>query len=187
TLRYENVFPSNERVVYLEGEAFFTVARQPGRPFRVQVPHGVIHVLGTAFNINSYAATGTLQTAVESGKVAFIPDYSNAHTTDTFYLTRQQKAVFHIQENQVSVQAANTAEDKAWINGTLIFHGNNLAEIAAILERTYGKPVQFRNEQVKAYRYTGIFNNTEEDILHILSKTKHFNYVISDSLITIGE
>ncbi|PUZ29930.1 FecR family protein [Chitinophaga costaii] len=187
TLRYSNVFPTNERVVYLEGEAFFTVAPQPNRPFRVQVPHGSIHVLGTAFNINSYAATGTLQTAVESGKVAFIPHYKTNQVADTFYLSRAQKAVFHLSTNQVNVQTVNTAEDKAWINGTLIFHGNNLAEIATILDLTYGKPVRFSSEKVKAYRYTGIFNNTAEEILHILSKTKHFNYSISDSLITIGE
>ncbi|PUZ25637.1 hypothetical protein DCC81_15305 [Chitinophaga parva] len=187
TLKYASAFPAKERVVYLDGEAFFNVAQQANRPFRVQTAHGTVHVLGTAFNINSFAETGTLQTAVESGKVAFIPLYSTAQQPDTFFLTHQQKAVFNIATNAVKVGIANTQEDKAWINGTLIFHSNKLAEIATTLERTYGKPIQFHSEKVKQYRYTGVFNNTEEDILNILSKTKHFNYTVSDSLITIGE
>lgn len=187
TLKYTNTFPNNERVVYLEGEAFFNVAQQVNRPFRVQTAHGTVHVLGTAFNINSFAETGAIQTTVESGKVAFIPTYTTAQKPDTFYLAHQQKAVFNIAANAVTVGIANTMEDKAWINGTMIFHSDNLSTIATKLERTYGKPVQFRSDKVKQYRYTGVFNNTEEDILNILSKTKHFNYTVSDSLITIGE
>ena len=49
-----SVFGQSERVVKLTGEAFFEVAKDKKRPFRVEVNGQQIEVLGTSFNVRAY-------------------------------------------------------------------------------------------------------------------------------------
>jgi hypothetical protein len=67
-LAYPRHFSRTRREVYLEGEAFFTVSKSPGRPFYVYSNQIVTQVLGTSFGISN--KQGQLEVAVKSGKVA---------------------------------------------------------------------------------------------------------------------
>ena len=54
SIRYPEVFPDSARIVKLQGEAYFDIARDPDKPFIVQVGNLRVSVLGTSFNINAY-------------------------------------------------------------------------------------------------------------------------------------
>lgn len=184
-LKYPRSFAADRRDIYLEGEAFFEVTRNPQKPFVVQLEAGAVRVLGTSFDIKAYKSHHEIITSVATGKVAFIPGYSS--NVDTVLLTPNKKSVYNINSHTTEVRETDAQADKAWIDGILLFDAVTLGEIALALERYYGKTVMFRDERLKKFRYTGKFaNNSPAEILHYLSKTKAFTYTVSDSLIVIG-
>ncbi|RFS26982.1 DUF4974 domain-containing protein [Chitinophaga silvatica] len=187
-LLYPEKFDNNSRTVYLEGEAFFDIAANPKRPFIIHLKKGTIKVLGTSFNIKAYE-NEPVQTAVVTGKVAFIPRYEEARkVSDTILITPEVKVIYA--SNTGTLIKANTigGEDKAWTEGHLIFRNATLEEIGASLERNFNKKVEFEASAPRQYRLTGAFhNNSLEDIMYYLSKSKAFHYRITDSTLVIGE
>src|SRR5690606_20915617 len=69
TLTYAISGVARERLVQLEGEAYFEVARDPDRPFRVASRGQVVEVLGTRFNVNSYPDEPLVRTTLVEGAV----------------------------------------------------------------------------------------------------------------------
>jgi ferric-dicitrate binding protein FerR (iron transport regulator) len=69
TLRYPQVFGKLKREVFLEGEAFFQVAKQSGHPFLVYTKNIVTQVLGTSFNVRTDPQKQELEVAVRTGRV----------------------------------------------------------------------------------------------------------------------
>ena len=74
-LRYPVDFVGTERKVFLRGEAYFQVAKDTTKPFRVMVNDMMVEALGTGFNINAYQDDNCLRTTLVEGKFGFhIPD-----------------------------------------------------------------------------------------------------------------
>ena len=83
-LKYPRAFEGKERHVYLDGEAYFEVARNHEKPFMVKSPAMDVRVLGTSFNIkcrpdNSFAETTLIEGEVEvkdksdKGRITLLP------------------------------------------------------------------------------------------------------------------
>ncbi len=70
TLKYPSSFSGDERAVFLEGEAFFDIARDTLQPFLVYANETITKVLGTSFRITAYEGEKTVEVDVKSGKVA---------------------------------------------------------------------------------------------------------------------
>ena len=100
TLYYSTRFSDKKREVILDGEAFFTVKRDPSKPFLVFYHKIVTKVLGTSFNIRTNAQTKNLEVAVKTGKVQvfenqhFLPNGLNGKTV---IVTPNQKAIYNNQ------------------------------------------------------------------------------------------
>lgn len=188
-LTYPEKFDGSSRELFLEGEAFFDVATNAKRPFIVHLKKGTIKVLGTSFNIRAYE-NEPVQTAVVTGKVAFIPRYEGASRSagDTILVTPDVKVTYTASSGTLTKGSTIGEEDKAWTEGRLIFRNATLEEIGASLERNFNKRVEFEANAPKQYRLTGSFhNNSLEDIMYYLSKSKAFHYRITDSTLVIGE
>lgn len=192
-LSYPEVFNGNTREVFLTGEAFFDIAANPKKPFIVHLSSGSIHVLGTSFNIRAYE-NEAVQTSVKTGKVAFIPAYEAGKKPDTIYITPDEKvtyrkAVADDEADDAIVREITSAEDdKAWTEGRLVFRDKTLEEIASELERTFGKKVSFGSDAPRYYRLTGAFqDNSLQDIMYYLARSKAFHYTITDSTLLITE
>jgi transmembrane sensor len=187
-VKYPEVFTGDTREVYLNGEAFFEVAKNPSKPFIIHLANGTVRVLGTSFNVRAYDNEKIVETSVATGKVAFIPKYqSRQQKQDTLFITPNNKVRYSLEEDMANLIPTAAAEDKAWTEGRLIFRGLTLEEIAVELERYFGKKVRFVDEEPKFFRLTGSFqNNSLDEIMYYLSKTKEFNYQITDSELVIG-
>jgi ferric-dicitrate binding protein FerR (iron transport regulator) len=191
-LSYPEVF-THSREVYLTGEAFFDIAADPKKPFIVHLSSGSIHVLGTSFNIRAYE-NEAVQTSVKTGKVAFIPAYEAGKKPDTIYITPDEKvtyrqiAVDDDTDKAIVKEVTSAEDDKAWTEGRLVFRDRTLEEIAFELERTFGKKVTFASDAPRYYRLTGAFqNNSLQDIMYYLARSKAFHYTITDSTLLITE
>ncbi|MCR6718727.1 MAG: DUF4974 domain-containing protein [Chitinophagaceae bacterium] len=95
--------------------------------------------------------------------------------------------VYELKTEQATTASTVSDDDKAWIEGKLIFRSMLFDDIAIALERNFGKKVVFNDSTLRNYRLTGSFeNNTLPEILYYLSKTKSFQYTISDDEIIIS-
>lgn len=187
-LKYPAAFQDSLREVYLEGEAFFEIAKNPQRPFVVHLPKGNVHVLGTSFDIRAYADEELMTTSLATGRVSFVPGSTVGSAAKNFYLAPNQKAVYRPQSDAVSIEPTDAEADRAWINGIMTFNNESLGRIAVELERSFGKPIKFRNSSLAQYRYTATFkNNTEEEILSTLKRVKAFHFTVTDKYIEINK
>ncbi len=186
-LQYPASFTGNTREVYLNGEAFFDIEKNPSKPFIIHLANGTIRVLGTSFNIKAYDDEPVVETSVATGKVAFIPKLKNNDNADTIFLTPNNKVIYQVKTERTTTATTVSEEDRAWTEGKLIFRSMLFEEIGIELERNFGKKVVFEDSDIKTYRLTGSFqNNTLSEILYYLSKTKSFSYSITDEQIVIS-
>ncbi len=186
-VQYPALFTGNTREVYLNGEAFFDIAKNPSKPFIIHLSNGTVRVLGTSFNIKAYDNEPVVETSVATGKVAFIPKLKNNQKADTVFLTPNNKVVYRVEDEKIITTATVSSEDKGWTEGKMVFRAMLFKDIAVELERNFGKKVVFKSEEVGNFRLTGSFqNNTLAEILFYLAKTKAFTYAISDEEIAIS-
>ncbi len=189
-LTYPEVFSSaaTQREVYLEGEAFFDVATDAARPFIIHLQKGTIKVLGTSFNIRAYE-NEPVQTSVTTGKVAFIPRYTDTRQKqDTILITPDTKVSYTQSTGHLVKETTASEDDKAWTEGRLVFKNASLETIAAELERSFGKKVEFVADGPRHYRLTGSFqHNSLQDIMYYLARSRAFRYEITDSTLLISE
>lgn len=174
-LTYPEAFTQDNRTLELDGEAFFDVVRNPAKPFIIKMKEGAIRVLGTSFNVRAYSADGEITTSVATGKVAFVPAIKSGN--DSIFLTPGKKARYRTANGALTVSDTDASIDRAWIDGVLNFESETLYGIARTLSRYYGKPIVFRDNKAKQFRYTGKFSNSSAaEILHYLGKTKPFSF-----------
>ena len=188
-IQYPGEFTGTIREVYLVGEAFFDVAKNPSMPFIIHLANGTVRVLGTSFNIRAYDNEKVIETSVASGSVAFIPKYEKSKKKqDTVFLSPDNKVRYLFTKEEVIIEATDSREDKAWIAGKMAFKGLTFEEIAVELERSFGKKIVFVSDAVKSYRLTGSFqDNSLEEIFFYLSKSKAFNYKITEAEVLISD
>lgn len=77
-LSYPVPFKEHEREVYLNGEAFFEISKNPSRPFRVYANEIVTRVIGTSFRIKAYAHQPEVEVIVRTGQVNVSSQKSNS-------------------------------------------------------------------------------------------------------------
>jgi len=209
-LTYQGDFNKTEREVTLEGEGFFDIAKNPGKPFIVHT-HGIdIKVLGTAFNVKCYATDETIETTLLRGAIEVIrkddpaapaitlkpneklvyikktPKHTSlaqpASTANTELITENIDIV-HI---PVNIPDSNKTET-SWVYNKLIFEGDNFTDLAKKMERWFNVSIVFKDEKIKNYRFKGSFaNESINEALDALQFSKHFSYEINGTTVEIS-
>jgi ferric-dicitrate binding protein FerR (iron transport regulator) len=137
SLRFPTVFDNNKRVVELQGEAYFEVAKNINKPFRVLVNNASQHkkmeveVLGTHFNIQAYHNEDFKTTLVE-GAVKV-----NNQSQNSFILTPGEQSTLSSKSEKLVVKKANVKEALAWKNGLFIFDKEHIYTIMNKISRWY--------------------------------------------------
>lgn len=89
-LKYPQAFTGKKREVYLTGEAFFEVTKNPEHPFLVYAEELIAKVHGTSFSIKAVADEKEITVAVKTGKVSVFSE----RASPTLLLTCNQQATF---------------------------------------------------------------------------------------------
>ncbi len=173
-LTYEKLF--DKRVVQLEGEAFFEVAKLQGKPFEIYAGKSKTTVLGTSFNVRAYPKEQAIEIAVEEGKVAFIAQKQVKKLTFlkageyAFYLKRTEKIE---KANEMNWNAA------AWKKRALTFNNTRIKEVIKALERYYNIEIEVTNEKIS----NCIWNNTAILKNPVLDNVlKNIEYALSNTV-----
>ena len=137
-LEYPPVFTGNQRMVKLEGEAYFEVAKGK-TPFLVQTPSDRVEVLGTYFNVSAYRDDAASTVSLLQGKVKVsLPD-----ATSEILRPGQQSVV---KNNTLVVQDVDVNESIAWKNGEFMFNQENLDAVMQKLARWYDIEIEVAPE-----------------------------------------
>jgi transmembrane sensor len=127
------IVPSRgERVVWLEGHAFFAVAKQRGRPFRVRTRGGDAVALGTRFDVATNESE--LHLAVLDGRVAL----SAGPERDGVEVEGGQSAALMNGRPTPPTPIADRASVVAWMGRFLAFQATPLSRVRDEIERMYG-------------------------------------------------
>lgn len=140
SLRYPTSFTGSERTVSITGEAYFEVAKDAARPFRVTVNgKAEVEVIGTHFNINAYEDEGALRTTLLEGAVKMSPV---ALPQSAVVLNPGQQAQLSHAQIKV-VDDVDVSSVVAWKDGRFNFEGLPLTEVMKQLERWYDIDVEY--------------------------------------------
>ena len=152
TLTYPAEFNGKgTREVTLEGEAYFEVAKNPGRPFIVKTAKQDIEVLGTSFNVNAYGNETTTKTTLLTGSVR-VNALSSSHPSGTSrILTPNQQSIIDDHETGITVKEVNPEAAIAWKNGLFNFHGLSIDEALKQVERWYDIQIIYKGKKPKGY------------------------------------
>ena len=177
TIQYPVTFNANERLVKLDGEAYFEVARNEKKPFIVQTDKYNIEVLGTQFDVESYSESESFETALMEGSVK-ISSLTDAN--ESLMLTPYNKA--YLYEGKLRVMPVDDCNSYRWREGLICFKNETFASIMKEFEKYYGINIHITNLQVQKYLYTGKFRQTDgvDYALRVLQKDIKFAYERDD-------
>lgn len=180
-IRYPVKFIKGERRVQLEGEAYFEVAKNPTKPFIVEVDGMEVKVYGTKFNINT-RRLDRMQTTLVEGSVSV-----KANGKPEVMLEPNQQAVFNKLSGQVAVQKVDVMPYVAWHLGNYFFENKSVSEILDELSLWYDIKVFFMNDEVRGERFSGYLPRYGEieKLLALIEKTSHVRFEIKGKVIVV--
>lgn len=151
-LTYPICFNDKERIVQVEGEAYFDVAPDKEHPFIVQTPHTSIRVTGTSFNVRAYADEEIESTTLISGGVKI------SSGNEVFELIPNQHYTYNKKTNTNTVTNVNTELYTSWESGSFIFLNVPLENVMSYLSKWYGFKYTFEDETAKQVRIGASLN-----------------------------
>jgi len=176
-----SVFAPKERIVKLSGEAFFEVAKDKNRPFKVEINGQMIEVLGTSFNVRAYNNSTEIETTLESGQIRL---HIGEQTT---LLNPGEQSVLNRNNNQLIVRKVDTATFSSWKNGRYEFQNKNLVEVFKVVERWYDVEITADETYFKGMHFSGVIkrNKDAKHFLELLNHTIPIKYTINADKIQI--
>lgn len=160
-LAYPTVFKGKERVVSLEGEAYFKVAKDAAHPFIVKSGNLQIRVLGTEFNVRSYSPTDVRVTLI-TGKVA-VSDTCGVHSVEMV----PGQSVQLSSDGTFAVNEVDIELFLYWKEGFFYFDDVALVDMMKEIGRWYNIDIEFRNSKIMGLRMH-FFANRHQDIFHLI-------------------
>lgn len=178
-LRYPAKFDKDTREVKLEGEAFFEVMHDRKKPFLIHTAQLKVQVLGTSFDVRSYAEDKETAVHVATGKVAVYNQFNR------MMLVNGEQVVYDRLKHNFTRSALDPEISRAWQNNTLSFRYETLENICLRLERWYNVKVVIKNEKLLHKRYTlEQHAETLENVMKVLCAGE-LNYKISGRSVTV--
>lgn len=182
SLRYPTSFQGDKRVVQLNGEAFFTVAKDKKHPFVVQTAQANTIVTGTKFNFRAYGGAVSHVTLVE-GHVSV-----NALNSKRTVKLQPGEDVSLYTNGQLQVEQIDVERYVAWTEGFFYFEETPLSEIMSELGRWYNVNIYFSDEKIMDYHFNFWVNRNQslQKALDLLNQLQKVDAVFKNNTIYIN-
>jgi transmembrane sensor len=149
---------TGNRMVKLNGEAFFNVVPDPEKPFIISTAKAEIMVTGTSFSVWSEPSKDRTEVYVEKGSVQF---YQQSDEQSKITLESGKMGV--LENNVLSMVDNNDENYLSWKTKKIIFNQTSMEEVARVLSRTYRKEIIFENSELEECLFTGTFDGWPVD------------------------
>jgi len=181
-------FTGKKREVFLEGEAYFEVAKNIHMPFFVNTAQIAVKVLGTKFNISAYLSESSIETVLLEGKVSLNEPSSLGFLKNETILSPHQRASYNKSQNIFQVKDEPDVEYViAWTEGWFKYSHENLSDVLRKLERYYNVKFIFESKLPSDVILTGKLDLKEsiENVLIALGDVANIQCRIKDQEIFI--
>ncbi len=184
-IKYSINGEDGNREVFLEGEAWFDVAKQDGKPFIVQTPYYVVNVLGTKFNVKAYSDDDEVVTTLEEGSIK-IGSTKKLNLKEEVQLKPGEQLSYTKSSKELTLKKVNTEWYTSWKENKLILVNMSLKDFVIILERKYGVDIELKDEQILGLHVDcTIKNESIFEILNLLKRTLPLDYEVIGQKIVV--
>ena len=149
SIQYPVAFGAKERRVFVQGEAYFEVAKDANKPFTVQFMSSSVTVLGTSFNIRAYPEEKQSQATLAEGSVRIYSPGSS------MLLKPGEQAEVSALSGEMVKKEVEVKTFTSWKDGRFVFEQEPLENIMRTLERWYDIRVIFKDEGTKRISLSG--------------------------------
>ncbi|AEV98996.1 hypothetical protein A4D02_10585 [Niastella koreensis] len=192
-LTYAANFSSGKREVYLEGNAFFNITRNPERPFIVYTKTIVTKVLGTSFYVKAMSSAETASVVVKTGKVSvfkrenFTSTDAGSATLKGMVVTPNQQVVYDIPNEQMNKSLVEKPVIASQANYSFDFDDTPAAEVFSRLQTAYGVPILIDEEVLKTCTISAALGNEPfYEKLRIICRIINATYEVIDGSVIIN-
>jgi ferric-dicitrate binding protein FerR (iron transport regulator) len=183
SLQYDNAYNRKNRIVYLQGEAYFEVSKDAKKPFIVKTDDGLsVEAVGTSFNVKAYPADNYITATLIEGAVRVSDSYRSE------LLSPNEKLIF-LKNDRTFVKnlLPDAGQSVLWRDNQFAFRQERMEDVDRILERMYGVQIRFESEDLRNIRFSGKIGNTNLDrVLQMVAFASPIQYIReNDSTIII--
>ncbi len=181
SVTYDNAFGQNDRVVTLQGEAYFEVAKDTLKPFMVQADRFTYRVTGTSFNVYAFDEDEEVSIALLEGGVTI--EYDG--TTHVLY--PEQMFTYNKTSKEVTLSKTNVNLLSSWRRGEFVFDNMTFDELVRRLERSYNVKFVFENQKIRKETFGGTLRNYDslEMIMKVIQTGIPVQYRIEENVVYI--
>ncbi|MCC5936055.1 MAG: FecR domain-containing protein [Lunatimonas sp.] len=180
-LYYQEHFSGVYREVFLEGEAYFEVTKDPNRSFIVNAGTSSTTALGTSFNIDAYSQE-RINIYLITGNVKVVS--IDSWETDTYLGVGESVSV--VQGKLSEKKAFDNEKITAWTKGLIIFDNTPIHEAIRVMENWFDVTFHLENSPPSNLQVSGRFDNeTLKNILTGLSFSTRFQFEIDTNVIHV--
>jgi transmembrane sensor len=190
-----NFDSGSTRDIYLSGEAFFKVAKNPNKPFRVFANEIVTKVLGTSFKVRSFEKDSVIQVIVKTGKVSVfsqsktkVKETSTAEKTSGFILTPNQQLTYSKEGKQfqkILLEKPAMIVPVA-VDRNMIYEDSRIEEVFDQVSKAYGINIVYDLELLKHCTVTAdLRNESFYDKLDLVCRAIGAGYEVIDGQVVI--
>lgn len=179
-LHYPIAFVGDDRIVEMNGEAFFEVAKDRNHPFIVRVNGVDIKVIGTSFNINTYTE-GKVVTTLLEGSV-WVKNHN-----DSILINPDSQAV--ALDKGIDVTKVDARNYVLWKDGIFYFNNVRLEEIMDVLSRWYDVEIFYESQTLKDMNYSMEMPKYQsiDEILRHIEQTGRVHFKVTDRTVILSE
>ncbi len=176
-IRYSTSYNDSHRDVALEGEAYFSVAKNKELPFIVHTRNFDVKATGTVFNVQAYPETNDFEAALFEGGVDVSSHYAPGRV---WHLTPGNKVSWH--RRRLVVSAIGNEDSYQWRAGFISFRDERLDAILKQFEKSFGIRINIHNRSLFEHTYTGKFRQSDgvDYALRVLQRDINFRYSKDD-------
>lgn len=179
-LKYTDNFNKNDRGVILEGEAYFEVAKDPSKPFYVDVNNARVTVLGTHFNVKEDKESDIITTTLIEGSVLFEAN------KDRMKMEPNQQLVYCERTQKMDVNQVDADSFISWKTNLLKYKSIPFIYLISDLEKNYSVSIQVENQSLLKPDVTvsGTFEKDQniEQILKVIAKSLPIRWHNNDGI-----
>lgn len=187
-LRLPNVFQSDRREVFLEGEAFFDVAKNPDKPFFIHSGEAVVKILGTSLGVRSYPEDASVRVIVKEGRVSLQSTKKTGISREAI-LSPSEVGILDVSKSEIVTHSVQDMElYLSWTEGFLKFKNTPMRQVAQELERKYDIDVELKNDRIKELRLTAVLKSRSiRNVLDVIATSLDIDYELNQQQIIFRE
>lgn len=181
TLGFHSRFDGKQRVVELNGEAYFEVAKNPNQPFIVRTAKADVKVLGTHFNVKAYSDEEYTYATLNEGKVRVINEKNEQD------ILPDEQIVINNATGDYTKKQVDSKIYSAWVKGKFVFKDERLEDILHTISRWYDIQVFYENQALQEERFSISLNRYANisSLLEHIEMTESVQFEVNDKVLIV--